>query len=208
MKSVTLDTNCIYDLEEGHPSALWINRLVRAHDSGLIELRVPELAASEIQRGGGHMPDFAAFRKRLSECGLGAAKILRAMAYWDVTYIDWCVQIGPEMLAEERRIHEILFPRIEFDASAFYAARGSDRSDSRLARRWRNAKCDVQAMWCHIHNDGQLFVTRDANFRKPSKKARLEALGAAAIVTPEEAVANLRLGDVSGAADVPSGRSA
>jgi hypothetical protein len=57
---------------------------------------------------------------------------------------------------------------------------------------WRNHKCDVLAMWCHIHYGGDVFVTTDRNFMKASKQQRLEALGAREIQTPCGALSLVR----------------
>jgi hypothetical protein len=197
VRAVTLDTNCIYDLEAGGSGAQPLHELIQAHENAEIELRVPAIAASEGQRGGVRVPDFGIFKKRLSDCGLSSVTLLRPMMYWDITYWDWGVWVGPELLAQERRIHEILFPAIAFDIDEYYASCGGDRGNHRLYKRWLNAKCDVQAMWCHIHNAGELFVTRDNNFLKRSKMARLEQLGAHSIVRPEGAVAHVMARDGS-----------
>ena len=79
------------------------------------------------------------------------------------------------------------FVDVPFAAGAFYESRGDDRSDPRLHREWINKKCDVQAMWCHIHYSGDAFVTSDTNFHKHTKKPRLKALGAGEILTPDVA---------------------
>jgi hypothetical protein len=105
------------------------------------------------------------------------------MAYTDLCYLDWCVISGPPLEAEEREIHEILFPSI-----GFRAADHCPPEDKTGRSKWRNAKCDVQSMWCHIHYPGDIYVTRDTNFHKQSKKSRLEASGAGLIATPEQAL--------------------
>jgi len=53
---------------------------------------------------------------------------------------------------------------------------------------WRNRKCDVQAIWSHIHHKRDVFVTSDCNFHKADKKAALIALGAGRIEHPEGAL--------------------
>ena len=181
MLKFTLDTMCVYDLDD-ESRADPIQHLAESARLGRIVLQVPAMAASERQRLGGRVEDFGQFRERLARVGLDGATLLRPMGYFDLCYYDWFVYTGSESEAEELKIHEILFPEIASDADAHCPV---DDEDGR--RKWRNAKCDVQAMWCHIHYRGDVFVTRDDNFLK-SKKSRLEALGAGLIVAPEAAV--------------------
>ena len=58
--------------------------------------------------------------------------------------------------------------------------------NSQRGRKWLNKMCDVQSMWCHIHNGNDLFVTTDRNFRKKSKLPKLVKLGAGCIVHPND----------------------
>jgi len=185
---VTLDTNCVYDLEEPNPPS-FVLRLVELGRTQQITLSVPAIAASERQPNGGHLDSFAKFRERLIRVGLEHAELLRPLAYIGLAYIDWCVLSGPELEAKERQIHEILFPTIAFRASDY-----CPESDVIGRRKWRNAKCDVQAMWCHIHYGSDIFVTRDQDFLKQSVKSRLEALGAKKIAAPEDAVEMIETG--------------
>lgn len=61
-----------------------------------------------------------------------------------------------------------------------------------IDRKWKNAKCDVLAIWSHAFRKRQVFVTTDRNFHKTSKKSRLIGLGAGRIETPASAVSLLR----------------
>jgi hypothetical protein len=58
-------------------------------------------------------------------------------------------------------------------------------------------------MWCHLYYGGDTFVTRDKNFLKPSKRAKLEGLGAGRIVPPLVAAHCDPLGPAG--ASIPSG---
>jgi len=185
MLIITLDTNCLYAVENGTatPSLL---ELVERGRRGLIKIHIPAISASERQRGGLLLNDFRDFADRLDRCGLGFAQTVEPMAYINLAFIEHCVLIGPENEALERKIHEILFPEISFQASNHCPA-----SDSRGIERWRNVKCDVQAMWCHINYGGDIFVTLDRNFFKSTKRCRLERLGAKLIARPEQAIAEI-----------------
>lgn len=188
MRTFTLDTNCLIDLEEDRPGAAAVRALVDAHASGTVHVAILAISASEKQKGSGHLESFTEFQKRLVSLGLAHLELLRPMFYWDVTYWDWCIWSSSEMEERERNIHEVLFPNIEFLWSDYCAARNIAADDLIQGRKWRNAKCDVQAIWSHIFHKRNVFVSTDGNFHKSKKKPLLVALGAGRIETPDSAV--------------------
>ena len=191
MTNVTLDTNCIIDLEKASPRATYMKELIQMHKDGKINLRVVAISASERKPDGTYASNFAEFQERVAALGLGQVDILKPIGYFDVSYWDWCLWADEEMLELEQRVHEILFPEIEFSYKEFCRKRGLDPDSGTIDRRWRNAKCDVLALWSHIwHGDG-IFVTSDDNFYKEAKKLDLGSLGAGEIMRPEEAVVEL-----------------
>lgn len=177
--NVTLDTNCLYELEKSQPAAA-LRNLAALGRRGAIRLQIPAIAAAENQPGGRALEDFGHFQKRVTSAGLEFAELLLPPCYIGMVYIDWFIIGGDEDEREERQIHNILFPNVPFRALA--------TNDVQEKRKWLNAKCDVLALWCHIHHDGEIFVTWDNNFHKASKKPRLEALGAGTIATPDKAL--------------------
>lgn len=86
----------------------------------------------------------------------------------------------------EEEIHQILFP-----ASSFRFAKEADAQQQSI---WLNAKCDVQAIWSHIHAKRDVFVTSDRNFHKVTKKPHLLSLGAGMILRPSEVLEYLTNG--------------
>lgn len=194
---VTLDHNCIIDLEENRPIATHLRTLITMHEQGQVCLRVVGIGASEMKPGGAYATNFAEFQQKLAAAGLGDVEILKPIGYFDITYWDWCVFPSETMLDLERRVHEVLFPNVEFDYAAYCTARGLDPADdadpTRLRRKWKNAKCDALALWCHIWHHGDIFVTTDRNFHKATKKPQLVALGAGSILYPDEALQTLQM---------------
>jgi hypothetical protein len=130
--------------------------------------------ASENQPEGKTIKNFRHFQERLDRLGLGDVEQLLPMLYLDVCFIDHCVFSDEEGTALERRIHEAIHPEIEFAAGK-----------APSLKKWRNAKCDVQAMWSHIQNGRDCFVTSDTDFL--DNVPALVALGAGTVVTPERA---------------------
>lgn len=182
----TLDTNCILDVEDKRPNAPFLRQLVGLHQKDGIVIGVSAIGASERQRAGGYAQSFAEFQAKLKAIGFDALELLRPLAYWDIAYWDYCV--GPdENDTLENDIHNVLFPNIEFLWVAYASSRGLsvEAHDSK----WRNAKCDVLALWCHIKHRGNVFVTSDSNFHAETKHKRLEALGAKTIAFPMDALA-------------------
>lgn len=54
---------------------------------------------------------------------------------------------------------------------------------------WRNRYLDVQGMWCHLQDGGDVFVTSDGGILR--KRARLALFGAGQILRPCDALAHV-----------------
>jgi hypothetical protein len=188
MTTFTFDSNCIIALERNEPVSQAVRALINAHDQGSADVAVVAISASENPRGQLEPQSFGEFQRRLSGVGLGQLEILRPIGYFDITFWDWCLWSGEEEQALERQIHEILFPTVHFLWPAFCEATGIDPNESTRNTRWRNCKCDVLALWSHIHVGRDVFVTNDDNFHAVTKKPGLIALGAGRIEKPEVAV--------------------
>ena len=188
MINVTLDMNCIIDLEEGIGVAPYIKEIIQMHKDRKINLRVVAISASERKRNGTYAYNFSEFKERIASVGLIDVEILKPIGYWDITFWDYCVWGGDQLTELERKIQEILFPKIEIEYKEFCRKRGLDLNNKRMRRKWRNVKCDVLALWSHVWNGGGIFVTKDSHFHRRTKKPRLIALGAGEILKPQEAV--------------------
>lgn len=189
MKKITVDTNCIIDVEQNRRMAPTIQQLIRLHKGKQLQLQVPAIAASERRPDGSYLSNIQEFLDRIKTLGLADAEILKPLVYFGVTFWGWCVLSGPELEAQEKAIHEILFPGIPFKYADYCTQNGIDPKSDPVAAKWRNAKCDVLALWSHIHYSGDVFVTSDGNFRKPTKLQALESLGAKKISAPEDVLA-------------------
>jgi hypothetical protein len=191
MHRVTLDTNCLIDLEQENERSETVRDLIARHARSSIELRIPAIAASERQQGGTYFQNFSEFTARLERLGLNGIPILPPMLYLGVAFLGQALLAGEPMIDLERQIHEILHPEIVFDYIGYCASRGIDPNAKPLDRKWLNAKCDVQIVWSHIHHGGGTLVTNDENFIKSTKLPRLMLLGAGAIVRTAEASSHL-----------------
>lgn len=194
--SLSLDTNCVIALDEvrndstSHRAAeaRAVRSLVDAHTERKADVALVAISASERQKDNEHLENFSTFQARLASLGLGHLELLNPILYFGVTFWDTSLLSGKEMHALERSIHEILFPNIPFLWPDYCAANGVDSTVNTLDRKWKNAKCDVQAFWSHAWRKRDVFVTSDDNFHKELKKPLLIALAGGHIETPESAV--------------------
>ena len=167
---ITLDNNCLISLKNKDGEHVEIKALVDLHPHQ-ITLYIPAIAASENQQGGVLHRNFAQFQEFLAEIGCERCELLNPMLYLDISYLDHAVLTDEEMVSLERKIHDVLFPNIPFPYSEYCRRLGLNSDDGVIDRKWRRAKCDVQAMWCHIYYNNDIFVTQDNNFHKATKKA-------------------------------------
>lgn len=174
MLTFTLDTNCLYDLDERRPAAPYLDHLLVAHRDGRASVALVAVSASERQRGDRYLDTYTDFLGRVAALVLDDLPILKGMGYLDISYWDHALYADDAMKAREREIHAALFPSFPFDWVDFAASRGISTDDIRgpSARPWRNKFCDRQMFWAHDHAGRDVFVTSDTNF------TRLEALPA------------------------------
>lgn len=185
MKKFTFDTNCIIAIDQGGAEAKAIRALADAHLSGKANVAIVAISASEKQSEKTYLNDFGTFQKRLSRLKLDHLEIVLPMAYWDIAFWGHALWTDDTMREKEREIHSVLFSNVEFDWQDYCRKRSLDPNASPSGD-WRNRKCDVQAIWSHIHHSRDVFITSDRNFHKLGKKPALIALGAGAIMYPQE----------------------
>jgi len=188
---VTLDQNCIIDLEENRSASSDIQRLIARHHSGAISLRLVAISASERQPGGTYAQDFQEFKQKVAAVGLAGMEILLPPWYLGLTFLGQGLLASEAMADLEKQIHEVLFPDVPFEYQDYCASHGIDPSTDRRNPNWVNKRCDVLGLWSHIHHGGDIFVTSDTNFHAVTKKPALIALGAGNILKPAEAVATV-----------------
>jgi hypothetical protein len=183
----TLDPTCILDLERDGPTLPHIRGLIDAHDNGRIEVGVLALAPSEKHRGRYYPETFRAFEERLDDLGIRHLPLVVPKLYLDIGFLD-CALVAHDEGDLERHLHEILHADVEFSYDAFCQARAIDpRAPGWFGRQtWRNAKCDVLALWSHINDNRDVFVTTDETLLG-SRSFLLNSLGVGAILRPETA---------------------
>jgi hypothetical protein len=182
----TLDTNCLIAVENNEPAAEAIRALADAHTKQSADVAVVAMSASEKPQGGRSIRNFSEFQNRLEVLGWTHLKIILPMMYWNITFWDHAFWVDDAMTDLERRIHAILFPTARFLWQDHCRDENIDPMQIPFGTTWSNRKCDVQAIWSHIHGGRSVFVTSDKNFHK--KKTALIALGAGRIERPHTAI--------------------
>jgi len=185
----TIDTNCIIDLERDTEFAPPLRQLIAAHALGDAEVAIPAVAASEVQQDRQYLQHFSQFERRLAGAGLEGLPLIHPIAYWGISFYGLGYLADDAMVELERKIHTILHPSVPFQyVGRTNPATAQEEPDPK----WRNAKCDAQALWSHVYHKREVFVTRDRNFLKTSKLPGLVALGAGQILLPKDAAILLR----------------
>ncbi len=159
------------------------------HHNNEISLRVVAASASELKQDRKtHPKHINEFKQRLISTGLNDVKILPTLWYVDVSFIGYCLTGGRWLDKLEKEIQVILFGEGETEYHDFCQKYGYDERSKEEWNEWVRRKCDVLTLWSHVWFNGDIFVTRDDNFLKPTKKMKLIELGARRILRPTEAV--------------------
>ncbi len=186
MISITLDNNCLIDLEQTQGDAASLSALVNLWRLQKIQLCVTAITAAEITKTGQMAPRLDDFDIRLSRAGLQGARVLPSIFYWGIGYPSNTINYAThDMLQFEKSIHNVLFSTIEYEYQEYCQKKGIPSINGQIDPKWRNAKIDVLCLLSHIHAGADVFVTRDKNFHKKSKKPALIQLGANSILCPD-----------------------
>ena len=136
---LTLDTNCIIALENGEAAASEIHQLVQHAQVGTVELAILGISASENQKAFYQGQDFTGFQNRVSVLGLGKLVILKPIAFWDVTFWDWCISPTDKDIKLLNDLWVVIFPKSESDWVKRAAANGIREYPSSKAKHDANA---------------------------------------------------------------------
>lgn len=180
MLNLTLDHNCIINLETGEGQSAALSELIALHRAGVVRVHVGVVSAAENVRGGGE-PSLDAFVQRVERLGLD--QLPRVLPEWrlGMTGLDGQLLAADDDLAA--RVQAIVHPAIPANYDQFTAEKGRDPSGP-IHRTWRNRICDIDAMLAHIRHGQDIFVTEDRHFL--DHRGALSALGAGRVLTPEE----------------------
>ena len=166
MLKLTLDTNCIIDVDERRDGFEVVMALAAAHVEGRVDVALVCSGAHERQKGGGYLESFSLFTSRVHSLGFPDLPVLPSIMHWDISFWGHGILADEAMKAREELIFKVMFPNVSFEWPRYAEAKGVPSTDTSSAhfQRWRNRLCDVQAFWSHDHVKRDIFVTRDIEF--------------------------------------------
>lgn len=175
--NVTLDRHCLFHLADRTAAGLALERVVARTD---LRCFVVDIACAEMRRRGVTPEHYERFEGLLSAARLRHLPRLEPMFLVDVTFWGRCVPASAETARLAQEVGAALFgeaPALEMPPAGL---------DSPSGRAWIDRHCDVQALWCHIRNRNDIFVTTDEGLVLASRRSRLAELGAGRICLPDE----------------------
>lgn len=172
---LTLDSDCLTDLENrtGQAAAIW--ELIALHRAGQIQLFVSAISPAEDRRGKAAAENDHELEDRLKALGINDLPSVlptgrNEMSFWGAAvYAD-----DNDRLAE--KIRSVVHSTVD---TLF------------LTSRTRKVLNDVEGLAAHIRSGHDIFVTSNKQFLKDSRRQPLLALGARDILTPEDALAKV-----------------
>lgn len=173
MPLLTLDTNCLLDVKEANPGHESVVSLVGLHRRGLLTLRLVAVSATDLLDGHQKVETLDDFRKWVAELGFGGLEVLLPLGVYGYVFLDGAVIASEDDAKLYEDIGRVLFPNA-YPSTADHPPK-------------RSQICDTLLLWSHIHNGGEIFVTRDKNFTKATKTPKLIHLGAGRIMNAVEA---------------------
>jgi len=160
---LTLDHNCLIDLEENRPSAPALRELIELHRAARIQVFVGSISASENLPGKVAPDSYAQFKERLDRLGINELPHLLPVSRVGLSFVlDACVW-ADETVALADQIKAIVHPNVEPRFADYLTAQGLP-ADADLTPKWRNLLCDIEGMAAHIragHDMIVIFLARE-----------------------------------------------
>lgn len=192
---LTLDWNCVIEVEEDRPQAPHVVDLINCHRQGQFEVALLAASASENSKSKRFPGSAKLFQDRVSTLGwqdlpLVTMPGIPGLSYWDFCYY---VDDGESFERDMDALWSVIAPKVPREPSEhlpFGALITDDAIQSEPLSKWRNTWCDVISAYSHIHDGRDVFVTNNTrDFQKNSEV--LSRLGMKHIYTPAETLAGL-----------------
>lgn len=189
---LTLDWNCVIEVEEGQPQADAVRALIVAHHSGQIEVALLAASATENTQSRMLPGNASIFLERVARLGWGDLPLVPMPMIWGLSYWDhaYYAKDAKEFERKFDAIWAVMAPRFARDPQA-HLTLGQTLDDATIQSaalsRWRNTWCDVMSAYTHIHENRDVFVTNNTRDFQGHAEA-LAPLGMAQIATPDQAV--------------------
>ena len=137
IQKFTLDTNCLIDVEDGRPAAIYVKQILRAALDGIADVAMVASSASERQKDNSFLTRFEYFEHRRKVLGFDHVPIIHPLLRWDIGFWDQGLYASATSEARENLIYRILFPNspIEWPDYAAQQAVQIEDLNSRAYRR-------------------------------------------------------------------------
>lgn len=188
---LTLDWNCVIEVEEGRPQAEYVSNLIQLHRKGHFEVALLAASASENSKSKRFPGNATLFMDRVFALGWQDLPLVPMPGVWGLSYWDFCffVEDGDAFERDMSALWQVIAPTTPSEPSEYLPV-GMELTDdvaqSEALSKWRNTWCDVISAYSHIHAGRDVFITNNTHdFQKNADK--LSALGMKYISTPAEA---------------------
>jgi len=189
---LTLDWNCVIEVEEGRPQANCVTELIRFHRLGRFEVALLAASASENTKSKRFPGNATVFKERISSLGWQDLPIVPMPGIIGLSYWDFCYNVddGEKFERDRDAIWRVIapsIPRDPIDHLPLGQQITDDAIQSEELSKWRNTWCDVISAYSHIHEGRDVFVTNNtSDFQRNASD--LAKLGMLHISTPTDAL--------------------
>lgn len=187
---ITLDWNCVIEVEECRPQATFVTELIEAHRIGEFEVALLAASASENTRSRIFPGNAEIFKTRIAQLGWNDLPLVPMPGIYGLSYWDFCFYVsdGEAFNRDRDALWQVIAPNIPSKPSDHLTdglTVGDISIQSKTLSKWRNTWCDVISAYSHIYAGRDIFVTNNTrDFQRNAIK--LAALGMAHISTPSE----------------------
>ena len=192
---LTLDWNCVIEVEQGRPQANCVTELIRLHRLGCFEVALLAASASENTKSKRFPGNATVFKERISSLGWQDLPLVPMPGIVGLSYWDFCYYVDDVVKFQQDRdeIWNVIAPSIPkepIDHLPVGKQMTDDAIQSAELSKWRNTWCDVISAYSHIHEGRDVFVTNNTkDFQKHASE--LAKLGMMQIATPADAMAKV-----------------
>lgn len=192
---LSLDWNCVIEVEEKQLQAEYVQRLIECHRAGRCEVALLATSGSE-NTGSKLFPgSYNVFMDRITALGWHDLPHVPMPGVYGLTFF------GHAQWVDDGDVEESLDRFWQVIASATprnpheHLPSGEELTDESIQSenlaKWRNAWCDVMSAYTHVHAKRDIFVTNNTkHFQKNAE--RLAQLGMKMIRSPRDALAELK----------------
>ncbi len=163
---LTLDWNCVIEVEEDRPQASNVRDLVEAHRRGEIEVALLAASASENTKSMRFPGNARVFKQRIAQLGWDDLPLVLVPGIIGLSYWDCCFVVGDAEVFKRDMdaLWAVIAPKVPRRPSG-HLSQGQALDDAAIQSeglaKWRNSWCDVISAYSHIHAERDIFVTNN-----------------------------------------------